>query len=214
MNIKQFYLFIDTVSPENKIIIFDKEKIISLYKYKSNQNQASYILPKIEEMLKKNNISLKDIQSIGCINGPGNFTSLRIGIIIVNTLSYLLKIKTFSIDFLSFYKQIFFSFYKDKNKILFYFKIGSLKDILYGNLYKDKAILNYKEYLNKKIDISKIQSPILTSKYYELKLNKASYIEYIKLSNLYKSIIKNINYKKQIEPFYLKKPNITKRKKL
>ncbi len=51
------------------------------------------VLELIEKLLKKQNIALKDINSIQVKTGPGSFTGLRVGVSIANALSFALGIK-------------------------------------------------------------------------------------------------------------------------
>lgn len=68
----------------------NNKKYIKTEQIKSNKTQV--ILPLIDEILKKESLKLKDIFAIEVNAGPGSFTGLRIGLAIVNALSYVLKI--------------------------------------------------------------------------------------------------------------------------
>ena len=54
--------------------------------------KAQIVLPMIYEILEKNKITMKDINSIRVNLGPGSFTGLRVGVTIANTLGTWLKI--------------------------------------------------------------------------------------------------------------------------
>lgn len=54
--------------------------------------KAQVVLPMLEELLKKHELSLKDITEIKVNPGPGSFTGIRVGLTIANTLGYLLNI--------------------------------------------------------------------------------------------------------------------------
>lgn len=56
------------------------------------QDQSADILPKIEEILKKQKKSFKDIKAIVVNQGPGSFTGVRIGVTVANTLAWSLDI--------------------------------------------------------------------------------------------------------------------------
>lgn len=49
-------------------------------------------LPVIEKLLKKNNLTINEIDEIKVNRGPGSFTGLRVGVSMANALSFLLKI--------------------------------------------------------------------------------------------------------------------------
>lgn len=71
------------------LAIDDKEhQLIEHPDYRKKQA----ILPLIEQILKNNNVSLKDVTEIAVNTGPGSFTGLRVGVTVANTLGFLLKV--------------------------------------------------------------------------------------------------------------------------
>ena len=59
---------------------------------KSLSNEVTHsekLLPLIDEILNENNISLKDIDMYACINGPGSFTGIRIGLSTLKAFSFV-----------------------------------------------------------------------------------------------------------------------------
>lgn len=84
-------LSIDTSSNKEVEVglIIDKKK----YLHKSPVDRKNQmVLPLIEKLLKERKLSLKNIDEITVISGPGSFTGLRVGVAVANTLGYLLKI--------------------------------------------------------------------------------------------------------------------------
>ncbi len=75
---------------ENQVVA-DKRKEV---KY----NQAELLLPMIVELLKKNKVDLKNLDSIFVKDTGSTFTSLRIGILTANALAFALKIPVFNFD--------------------------------------------------------------------------------------------------------------------
>jgi len=49
-------------------------------------------LPVVDKLLKKNNLSIEEVDKIRINKGPGSFTGLRVGVAIANALAFLLKI--------------------------------------------------------------------------------------------------------------------------
>ena len=49
-------------------------------------------LPAIDKLLQRNSLKIEEIEKIEVNKGPGSFTGLRVGMAIVNALSFLLKI--------------------------------------------------------------------------------------------------------------------------
>ncbi len=89
-------LGINTASSTTELALIDNNNPTSellLYKsWKSDNNEATILLPQLHEMLKTLNKSFQDITELILITGPGSFTGLRIGITVANTIAYLLKI--------------------------------------------------------------------------------------------------------------------------
>lgn len=83
-------------------------------------------LPVLDKFLKSNQTSIKHLTSIIVFQGPGSYTSLRIGISIANTLAWSLNIPAYSV----------------KNKINKKI-IGKLKSQLQSHEYFDKPIKPY-----------------------------------------------------------------------
>jgi len=57
-----------------------------------DKRKAQAVLPMIDELLKKQGLSLRDIGEIEVNPGPGSFIGVRVGVTIANTLGFLLKI--------------------------------------------------------------------------------------------------------------------------
>jgi len=76
-------LYIDTSDRNNKLIKLNGKSI----------STDRDLLITLDDFLKRSNVTLKDIEKIKVHKGPGSFTSLRIGISIVNTLNYALGLK-------------------------------------------------------------------------------------------------------------------------
>ena len=59
----------------------------------SNRNHSIYTIPLIEEILRENQITTRDLNEIIVIDGPGSFTGVRLGITVAKMLAYTLNIK-------------------------------------------------------------------------------------------------------------------------
>ncbi len=89
-------IFINTTVPKVAVVslIGDKEKIVA-------QEKAEEPLEAIVKILKKKNLSLKDIESFSSHPGPGSFTGLRIGSSVAQALNFALgkKVKQEEINY-------------------------------------------------------------------------------------------------------------------
>ncbi|MFH1772841.1 MAG: tRNA (adenosine(37)-N6)-threonylcarbamoyltransferase complex dimerization subunit type 1 TsaB [Patescibacteria group bacterium] len=92
-------LHIDTTK-NNQVVIAVKynNKQIITKKLAMLRKQAEKLLLEIDKLFKNKKIKLKDIKKIEVKNKGGSFTSLRIGVIIANTLGYALNIPVVGFD--------------------------------------------------------------------------------------------------------------------
>ena len=81
-------LYIDTSDNRTTIIKLGDRKLVK--KYQSPRSQE--LLSVIDELLKQEKKSLKDITSIKVNPGPGSFTSLRVGVAVANALGFSLNV--------------------------------------------------------------------------------------------------------------------------
>lgn len=91
-------LFIDTSISYPTIAIAKNDNIIYYYHEKVEKNMSTLILPIINEGLIKNNLTIKDIDKLFVVTGPGSFTGIRIGIAIAKTIAWSLKKDIISIS--------------------------------------------------------------------------------------------------------------------
>lgn len=86
-------LYIDTTENNHIILkLSDQGREVASLKEEVSRAQAEKLLPALEEILKKNKLSLKDISEIEVNNNGGTFTSLRIGVTVANALAFSLNI--------------------------------------------------------------------------------------------------------------------------
>ncbi|MDA3802680.1 MAG: hypothetical protein PF488_02145 [Patescibacteria group bacterium] len=91
-------LYIDTTEKEKMIIsLFEKKgssfNLISKSNISAFRKQSEKLLPEILKLLEKNGLELSELELIVVKNEGGSFTSLRIGVVTANALSYGLNIK-------------------------------------------------------------------------------------------------------------------------
>jgi len=81
-------LYIDTSDNKETTVGLDTERLtVPTKKHKSQQ-----LLGLINQSLKKEKKTLKDISEIEINLGPGSFTGLRVGVSVANALAWALKI--------------------------------------------------------------------------------------------------------------------------
>lgn len=180
-------LFLDTISPQNALILFDDDrKIISEYFFDVRLNESTRLIEEFDAFLQKNNLVYADLENIVVVNGPGSFTGVRTTVLLVNTINFVIKKNITPITYFELFQEY---------PII---KTSSKRDVFLKKSFSDdiEVISNetLKEYLNTKS---------ITRYFWDFEWSDS------KVS--YENIIKNISFadKKQIEPFYFKKPNIS-----
>lgn len=90
-------LAIDTSSAICSTAILENDNLIDKNEINNGKTHSENLMPLIDELLKRNNISLKEIDLIACCPGPGSFTGIRIGVSTVKPFSEVLNIKIASV---------------------------------------------------------------------------------------------------------------------
>ncbi len=76
----------DTTSTNATVAIIDDNKILGEFSVNSKNTHSQTIMPMTDEILKKCNMELGDIDVFAVCTGPGSFTGVRIGMSAVKTL--------------------------------------------------------------------------------------------------------------------------------
>lgn len=87
-----YSLFLDTHANKIVVVIFKDEEILVKKEIETVYKHSECTMPIIIEALKEAKCNVKDINSIICVNGPGSFTGVRIGVTIAKMLAFTLKI--------------------------------------------------------------------------------------------------------------------------
>lgn len=95
-------LFIDTSIFVPTIALVRDESVLFYYHEEIRSDMSSKILPIIDNALSESNISLKSIDKIFVVTGPGSFTGVRIGVTIAKTIAWSLNKKVIPISSLEY----------------------------------------------------------------------------------------------------------------
>ena len=87
-----YTLFLDTHSATVVVAIYKDGKTLDFTSVPSDKDQCTVTMPTIDKILKKNDLSIKNINEIIVVNGPGSFTGVRIGVTIAKTFAFVLNI--------------------------------------------------------------------------------------------------------------------------
>ena len=85
------WLGIDTANSPLAVAIVKDGQILTAEVTNNKVNHSAGVMPAIEYIFKKVNISPKDIDAIAVSQGPGSYTGVRIGVTIAKTLSWTLQ---------------------------------------------------------------------------------------------------------------------------
>ena len=90
-------LAIDTSSAICATALLEDNSIIDENNLDDGKTHSENLMPLIDEILKRNNLKLDDIDLIACCPGPGSFTGIRIGVSTVKPFAEVLNIKIASV---------------------------------------------------------------------------------------------------------------------
>lgn len=85
-------LFLNTSVDFLSVAIVKDGVVLDSFYTKLNNDLSKITLSVIDDMLNRLSISKRDIERIVCVNGPGSFTGLRIGVTIAKVWAYSLNI--------------------------------------------------------------------------------------------------------------------------
>ncbi len=216
-------LSFDTCFNKTYIVLRKDDKILNNLVIESNETNyhSVYLIPKIRDILKENNLLISNLDAIGINIGPGSFTGIRAGITIARVLAQQANIKLVPVDSLMILSKLNISNKKTivvtdarKNKVYF--------ALYQGNETIIKPMLIDKEELMEKItddclvisdtSISKfLSSNNLLSLNYEANDNNLG----LYLDEIVKYTLKNSNedfHWAKVKPLYIQQPSITKPK--
>lgn len=90
-------LAIDTSSKICSVAILEDNEVIDELNLDDGKTHSENLMPLVDEILKKNNLNLKQIELLACCVGPGSFTGIRIGVATIKPIAEVLNIKIASI---------------------------------------------------------------------------------------------------------------------
>lgn len=86
-------LFIDTALSYIRIAIFKDNKLIDCINEKCEKNMSALFDSKVNELFKRNNLELTEVNKIYTVTGPGSFTGIRVGMTFSKVLAMALNLK-------------------------------------------------------------------------------------------------------------------------
>jgi len=106
-------LSIDSTTKQLSVIISIGAEVASKISRESDRNCMEMIISDIDDALKRDGISIREIDALGVNLGPGDFTATRIGISIMKTLGWVLDKPVYGINALDIFASGITSGYQD-----------------------------------------------------------------------------------------------------
>jgi tRNA threonylcarbamoyl adenosine modification protein YeaZ len=85
--ISTMFLLIDTSQPEAWVALGKEEKIMAERRWGNDRHIGPKLLIAIEELLKKYQLTLTDLERIAVYPGPGHYGAIRVGVTTANLLA-------------------------------------------------------------------------------------------------------------------------------
>jgi len=96
--VDNLYLGIETSSTNCSVGLFKNAELVDLFEVNEGYSHGEVLAIIVDDLLKKHNLSLKNIKAIGIGKGPGSYTGLRIGVAFAKGLAFSNSIKLIAID--------------------------------------------------------------------------------------------------------------------
>ena len=84
-------LSVSTATNHLSVTLNEGQQVIVEKNERDERNHSEHLDPLIDEILKENKLTLKDIDRFAVAIGPGSYTGLRIGITTVKMFATILK---------------------------------------------------------------------------------------------------------------------------
>ena len=107
-------LAIDTSTTHSSCAVMDDNNIVGDFSINQSMSHNQILLVMVDEMLKKLNINIEDIDLFVAVTGPGSFTGIRIGVTVVKALAMALNKPIVAVNTL---EALSFGVFSDKKKI-------------------------------------------------------------------------------------------------
>lgn len=136
-------LIIDTTSNELFLSLIIGEKEDRLYIKDCNFKHSITMMPKLDELLKRNNITINDIDVFALSLGPGSFTGIRIGVTTIKGFIFGTEKKVISVNSL---EANAYNYVDDAKEIV------SIIDAKHNNAYVGKYEVVEGELIQRKLE--------------------------------------------------------------
>lgn len=94
---------IDTSHQFLVLVVMDDKGVMDSLRLDCFKQQSEYIIPKLDELLNRNNLKPTDVTNLVLAKGPGSYTGVRIGMTVVKIWGAFLNLKVYTLSTLQLY---------------------------------------------------------------------------------------------------------------
>lgn len=91
-----YSLLLDSANRDLNVGLVQNGMIIDRISYQAWQRQSELMVKEVDTILKRHNLTAKDIDEVVVTIGPGSYTGIRIALTIAKTLAFALNIKIYA----------------------------------------------------------------------------------------------------------------------
>ncbi|MCB9497923.1 MAG: tRNA (adenosine(37)-N6)-threonylcarbamoyltransferase complex dimerization subunit type 1 TsaB [Erysipelotrichaceae bacterium] len=128
----KYTILLDSSNTSLTVGLADEENLVDSISYEAWQTQSEHMIPELDKLMNKYQISKDDIASVVVAIGPGSYTGVRIALTIAKTIATALKIDLYPVSSLQILKN------GDKPSICL---INARSDRSYIGVYKNDTCL-------------------------------------------------------------------------
>ena len=100
----KYCLLLDSSNTSLTVGLGSKEKLLDYTSYEAWQTQSEHMIPEINALLNKHNVSKDDINGVMVSIGPGSYTGVRIAITIAKVIAVALNVNVYPVSALQILK--------------------------------------------------------------------------------------------------------------
>jgi len=94
-----YTLGINTATQNSSVCLLKETEVLGEITWNERSQETKFLIPSVDELLKKSGIQTQDLEQLIIVSGPGPFTGLRIGVVLANSLAQNLeRLKVFELN--------------------------------------------------------------------------------------------------------------------
>ena len=93
-----FTILLDSSNTNLSVGLAKDNLLLDYISYEAWQQQSEHMIPELDKLLNKYNVSINDIEEVIVAKGPGSYTGVRIAITIAKTITTVLNAKLYAVS--------------------------------------------------------------------------------------------------------------------